>query len=605
MTSRLTNGVTQLQRSVDRNGHKQLMTLRTKLPTPIGLAILILAAPAYAQSLPNAGSLLNQQQMAPQPRAPQATTPEEVIPSEAAPGAAEPEAGPTVTLKSITFNGDKRVADAEDLQSATASMVGKKLTHAGLQKIADTITQYLRGRGYALAYAYLAPQDLTAGNLVITIVEGRLESGKDRVTIHGKTRSSNERIAAIANAALPTDRPLKKEDLERALLLINDRPGVSAKAILQKGAQPGTSKLLIEATPTPIVNGLLSIDNYGNRSTGIERGTATFFVNDPLGMGDQVTLGLSKTQGTEVANLGYSVPLTPTGLTLLLGGSYLHYRVVQEAYSALDLRGSAVTGSAGLNYPLIRTRTQNLNATMMYDYKYLKDSALDVNLSKRKLDNLTFSLSGNRYDGLLQGGVTEGRVAVTLGHVDLSGNPVDQLADSMTAGTQGTFTKLAANFSRLQTLDQNWSVYGGWAGQLSNTNLDSSEKFLLGGPTGVRGYPVGEGSGDEGWLGTVELRRFVNIGVPSVKVQALGFVDVGQIRLHHTNYAGSQINEGHTNRVTLTSAGLGVNVWSGRWNAHAAVARTIGRNDGASLSGNNADGLSTSWRAWLQLGMAF
>lgn len=510
-----------------------------------------------------------------------------------------------MTLKSITFNGDKRMADAEDLQSVTASMVGKNLTHAGLQKMADTITQYLRARGYALAYAYLAPQDLTAGHLVITIMEGRLESGKDRVTIQGKTRSSNERIAAIANAALPTDRPLMQEDLERALLLINDGPGVSAKAILQKGAQPGTSRVLVETTPTSIVNGRLSIDSYGNRSTGIERGTATFFVNDPLGMGDQVTLGLNKSQGMEVANLGYSLPLTPTGLTLLLGGSYLHYRVVQEAYSALDLRGSAMTGSVGLNYPIIRTRTQNLNATVMYEHKHLKDSVLDVNLSKRTLDNLTFSLSGNRYDGLLQGGVTQGRAAVTFGHVDLSGNPVDQLVDSMTARTHGTFTKLVANLSRLQTLDQNWSVYGAWAGQLSNTNLDGSEKFLLGGPLGVRGYPVGEGSGDEGWMGTVELRRFVNIGVPSAKVQALGFVDVGQIRLHRTRFAGSQINEGNTNRVTLTSAGLGVNVWSGRWNAHAAVARTIGRNEGASLAGNNADGRNTSWRAWLHLGMEF
>ncbi|CAB3734477.1 hypothetical protein R8871_06057 [Paraburkholderia graminis C4D1M] len=139
------------------------MTFRRKLHTPIGLAIVIVAAPAYAQSLPNAGSLLNEQQIAPQPRAPQATTPEEVIPSEAAPGAAEPQVGPTVTLKCITFDGDKSVADAEDLRSVTALMVGKKLTYAGLQKIADTI-QYLRGRGYALAYAYLAPQDLTAGN---------------------------------------------------------------------------------------------------------------------------------------------------------------------------------------------------------------------------------------------------------------------------------------------------------------------------------------------------------------------------------------------------------------------------------------------------------
>ena len=34
--------------------------------------------------------------------------------------------------------------------------------------------------------------------------------------------------------------------------------------------------------------------------------------------------------------------------------------------------------------------------------------------------------------------------------------------------------------------------------QLANKNLDSSEKFTLGGIGGVRAYPSGEASGDEG-----------------------------------------------------------------------------------------------------------
>jgi len=588
--------------------HKPDTRHRIKIVSPYSIALIGILASSYAhaQALPSAGGLLNQQQQLGQPPRPQSTAPAELgLPAQPEPGVQAQAPELSVRLHSITFNGDTDLAAKEDLPALTQPMVGKTLGHAGLQQLADTITEYLRGRGYVLARAYLPPQDLTDGNLVITLVAGRLEQGTERISVTGDTRSSHERLAAIAAAALPQGVPLKKEDLERALLLINDQPGISAHASIAKGDEPGTSKLLVSATEGPLVSGQLSVDNYGNRSTGTVRGNAILSINDPLRIGDQLTLGFSKTSGSEIANLGYSVPLTASGLRLLLGGSYLHYHVDQDTYSALDLSGHAVVGSVGLDYPLIRSRTQNLNASVLYEHKQLDDDALGTNLSSRKLDDATLALTGNRFDSLGAGGLMEGRIALTLGHANLAGNPEDEAADAVSSRTAGNYAKLTLNLSRLQTLDQNWSVYTGMSAQLANENLDSSEKFLLGGPTGVRGYPVGEAAGDEGWLGTLELRRYVNVGLPSVKVQALGFVDAGQIRLHHQPWAGSTLNADNTNSYWLTSAGVGVNVWSGRWNVHGAVARTIGRNPGSSLSGANVDGLATSWRAWVQVGMAF
>jgi hemolysin activation/secretion protein len=45
------------------------------------------------------------------------------------------------------------------------------------------------------------------------------------------------------------------------------------------------------------------------------------------------------------------------------------------------------------------------------------------------------------------------------------------------------------------------------SGQLTDHNLDSSQKFYLGGPTGVRAYPSSEGSGSEGYLLNLELKK--------------------------------------------------------------------------------------------------
>ena len=45
-----------------------------------------------------------------------------------------------------------------------------------------------------------------------------------------------------------------------------------------------------------------------------------------------------------------------------------------------------------------------------------------------------------------------------------------------------------------------------FSGQLSYQNLDPSEQFYLGGPAGVRAYPVSSNGGSTGQLLTTELR---------------------------------------------------------------------------------------------------
>ena len=559
----------------------------------------------FAQSLPDAGQLLNEHQQS-QPSAPQSTEPPPAfeLPSEAV---REGQSGLRVTLRSIRFSGDTELAEAEDLQRLVNPMVGKTLDHAGLQQLTDSLTRYLRGRGYVLARAYLPRQDLTEGNLEIALTKGKLQSDAARIEVGGATRSSTGRLRDIAEAALPQGKALRAEDLERALLLINDQPGITAQSALERGTEPGSSRLLISAKQGPVLSGGVSGDNYGNRSTGSARGNAQFNLADPLGIGDQFSLGLSKTTGSTIVGAGYSLPLTADGLRLHAAGSYLRYHVDQEQFRPLNLRGTAKSGSLGLSYPLIRSRLQNLNLSGTYEYKALKDEALGINLRDRELNNFTVALSGNRFDGLGGGGVTDAGIALTVGQLDLSGNRGDEYADRVGARSDGGFHKLNLRLSRLQSLGaaSDWTLFAGASTQWASGNLDSSEKFLLGGPAGVRAYPVGEASGDHGWLATLELRRNLDLGLPGVKLQTLGFVDTGRIWLHEDAWAGSVNNAGDTNRYDLHALGLGANVWVGDFSVRTAVARTLDNNPGRGLSGLDADGRSSDWRAWLQASLAF
>jgi len=86
-----------------------------------------------------------------------------------------------------------------------------------------------------------------------------------------------------------------------------------------------------------------------------------------------------------------------------------------------------------------------------------------------------------------------------------------------------------------------------FAGQLASKNLDSSEKISLGGPSGVRAYPVNEASGDKGYVTTAEFRW----NLPTPNVQLTAFIDGGHVTINKNPWTSD------SNSRTLSGAGLG------------------------------------------------
>ena len=118
--------------------------------------------------------------------------------------------------------------------------------------------------------------------------------------------------------------------------------------------------------------------------------------------------------------------------------------------------------------------------------------------------------------------------------------------------------------------------------QVASRNLDSSEQLYLGGATAVRAYPQGEGSGDRGALGTLELRYHTN--VPGLTLST--YFDAG-----HT-FDGME-NDG----MTLKGWGIGVSYTKPEdWFARLDYARRIG-SDSRMSNDANAKG-----RLWFILG---
>jgi hemolysin activation/secretion protein len=165
--------------------------------------------------------------------------------------------------------------------------------------------------------------------------------------------------------------------------------------------------------------------------------------------------------------------------------------------------------------------------------------------------------------------------------------------------------KLRGDFQYLHFLDKGQRLLLRVSAQASNGNLDSSEKFLLGGVNGVRAYPEGEAAGDQGLLARLDWSIPVAVQELPGGLSARLFFDAGRIRLFKHTHRGLA-SAGVPNQYTLSGLGFGFN-----WNLpqglalNLEAATKLGSNDGASAQGKDADGKDSSSRVWLGLNWAF
>lgn len=536
----------------------------------LGYSLPGVAAPAV--DLPDAGRTL--QENTPAVEAPRSAP---VLNLEAPIVSEGPAGGASITLESVTFSGNSLYSEAA-LLAVLGPVSGKTYDLSGLRKLSNQITSFYRAQGYPFARAYLSPQPMSDGKLVIAVVEGK----------YGEVRATgDEAMAAAAQKFLAPLKPglvIMSSVLERAALIIDDLPGVKAVPVIRPGQQVGTGDLDVRVTRESQFAGALGLDNHGNRFTGAVRATANLEINSPILFGDQITLrGLYTEENLWFGALGYNLPLGGSGLRGQLEYAHTYYELGKE-FASLDASGTAKVSTVGVSYPIIRSQNANLAISGTWQHKQLQDNN-PASSDRKSSDGLPVTLNFDLRDSLAGGGLTYGSARWTHGTLDLKG--ALKTVDQSTAQTDGSFNKFNIEASRLQTLPAGFSLFARASAQWSTDNLDSSEGFGLGGAGGVRAYPSGEAFGDEGWLAQLELRYKINAFTP------YAFHDSGWIKVNHEPWAPG------VNTRSISGAGLGVRFNQGAWNADASLAwRTHGGKPESDTKDENP-------RFWLKAGYQF
>lgn len=414
----------------------------------------------------------------------------------------------------------------------------KELTFNELVKIAEKVTVKIRNMGYPTAVVYIPKNGLEeqTGKLHFRVVSGTY----DEIVIENKSQLTDK---VLRNYTTPVQKDdlIATKPLNKSLLVLNDLPGIRVKANLAAGDRFGTAKLLLHADNIEKQGASLFADNFGNKSTGRYRYGANYHYNNLGKNGDQLQGNYLISNHKDLKNYSfqYQLPLNRHGMNWRASISRMDYEFVGA--SGMNYYGDSTSFETGLELP--------------YDRNLMHSNYVNLSFVQRRISDFAAVMSKKSSEGIIaaaRGYKRSSRDTFSYNISNIWGrlhmeNDFARSTDIMEK--EGSFTHgnlellYYHHFSPVTSLQITASGQTSWG-----TLLDSSEKFYIAGPNGVRAYPSGEASGDAGVLASAEL----HVNTPIKGLQLTAFYDVGYSKDARMDMFGSYNNE------YLAGAGLGL-----------------------------------------------
>lgn len=380
--------------------------------------------------------------------------------------------------------------------SLISNYLNKPITFQDINELLRDITNFYLKKGYVTTRAYLQPQNINAGTLVITVLEGKL--GNLEIYENGKKRDYFEETFSVEKSS-----PLNMRDYEQFLDQINRLPSMDARMDFEPGEQVGHTNVKIDVLKKRPVRGTLSLDNQGSEQTGEQVIEDSLWGDDLLGLYDSSYLSVRTTKKindrwkrSRGFTFLHSLPFGYWSLRFSasvynyvskvegqlqpfrFSGTGQTYRGEAERIIHRDDKGK--TGlSAGLSFKDTRSFVEN---------NLLETSTYRLVIADFRIFHVRRLLSG-----VFNASLTYSQGTTFLGATkdesSKAGNSKAQFsAWNSNIGYYRPFSFLSQNMA--------FSVQG--YGQISPHNLYGSERISLGGQTSVRGFKESKIAGDTG-----------------------------------------------------------------------------------------------------------
>lgn len=212
----------------------------------------------------------------------------------------------TFLVKAIHIEGNTLLPDRE-LDQLLLNFTDRNQTITDLVRTANLIQQLYRDAGYGGVIAFLPEQSFEQGEIVIKVLEGKLES----IHITGNKYFDESNILNSLPRLIIGNTPSVK-DIDRNIQMANENPSKKLHVTLLPGIKPGGISADVKATEEKSLRLLFGLDSAGTPGTGNFRVSAgiqhtNLWNRDHIGT-FQFQTSPTDPSNAQVYSAGYRIP---------------------------------------------------------------------------------------------------------------------------------------------------------------------------------------------------------------------------------------------------------------------------------------------------------
>jgi len=404
--------------------------------------------------------------------------------------------------------------DDEILLGEIADYVDTAITLDQIYQAADRIQQFYRAQGYLLTSVYVPAQKISSGTVRLEIIEGRLEG----LQLEGELKSYKSKFLLSQLDDLKLGEVITSPELEKEVLLLNDLPGLSARAVILPGSEYGTSTITIIADEDRSQS-TIRLNNYGRVSLGEARIEAGWLYANPFFQGDQLNLSAIVSEDARLlfVRADYDALINKSGTRVGIGASAFDYEVDTEELNlgGLDISGDGANLRLLVSHPLLRKQRNRLDFIAVYRRDETNE---DIN-------QIIKTESIKVLDLTLQWQPTHANGSVSRAFFTFSSNFENNSDGSKDDALKDKFT---IDYSYHTLFAKTWFALLRANLVFASDPLPDVERYRLGGPNSVRAYPSAEAAGDEGELFSVDIGKRFRLSGTTLLIAKL-FADTGKV----------------------------------------------------------------------------
>ena len=383
------------------------------------------------------------------------------------------------------------------LMAAIAPFVGRPADPETLKALTVAVTRLARSQGFIFARCFVPAQTPEAGVLKISIDLGRIDEVRFNGPGNGSVKGLFDKLVG---------KPVRKGDLDRALMLAGDVPGVTlGRPDYQR--LDGRGVLTVPIGYTRFTGGVL-VDNRGLKGEGPARLQAAAAARGFMTDRDEVSAQIITTPGNtrELVSVSgrYSIDLNPNGASISATYGYLHANpnyVPSAPLPNVDIQSAEIS----LSQVLLRRAAESAWLDVAFNYASSRQS-LGWWQEIDRIPTVYGDINGYAplLGGRLRAGVSAAYELRALGvtPVVLSnayGAVYDNTGFLMVDGWANWTGQLVGPLSATVAV----------TAQTADRPLPFLQKISLGGASFGRAYELGERTGDRGVMGSAEVRAML------------------------------------------------------------------------------------------------